>query len=66
MYASTFWTDERIVAALEDWADANRDAPTQKKWEAAGSVPSASTIRRHLGSWADVLDAAGFDARSRS
>jgi hypothetical protein len=60
------WTDERIVAALEDWADANGDAPTQKKWEAARSVPSASTIRRHFGSWADALDAAGFDTRSRS
>jgi hypothetical protein len=60
------WTDERIVAALEDWADANGDAPTQKKWEPARSVPSASTIRRHFGSWGDALDAAGFDTRSRS
>lgn len=56
----TVWTDERIVGALKDWADANGDAPTQKKWQAAGRVPSATTIRRHFGSWPDALDAAGF------
>jgi Homing endonuclease associated repeat len=60
----TIWTDERIVAALKDWAGANGDAPTQKQWEAAGGIPSATTVRRHFGSWADALDAAGFDTRS--
>jgi Homing endonuclease associated repeat len=54
----------RIVAALKDWADANAHAPTQKQWQAAGRVPSATTIRRHFGSWADALDAAGLDTRS--
>jgi Homing endonuclease associated repeat len=60
----TRWTDKRIVAALKDWADANGHAPTQKQWQAAGGVPSATTIRRHFGSWADALDAAGCDTRS--
>jgi Homing endonuclease associated repeat len=59
------WTEKRIVAALKDWADANGDVPTQKKWEAARRVPSAITIRRHFDSWADALAAAGFDTRSR-
>jgi hypothetical protein len=59
----TVWTDKRIAAALKDRAEANGAAPTRKKWDAAGSVPPSSTIRRHFGSWADALDA-GLDGRS--
>ena len=56
------WTATTIIQALQMSARRAGRPPASDEWESArGELrPSASTVRRHFGSWSAALDAAGL------
>jgi len=58
------WTTETIVAAIQEWAAVNGDAPRSWEWARSGAYhPSNKTVEGHFGYWSDAIVAAGFVSR---
>lgn len=61
-----YWTQQRIIDALQAAHKANGRAPTQEEWRFAGAAtPSSTTVTYQFGSWNNAMEAAGFPRRSR-
>lgn len=59
-----YWTRERIVEALDEWADAHGSPPSMFEWRRSGdSHPPASVVQERFGSWRAGLAAAGMTPR---
>jgi hypothetical protein len=61
------WTRERIIEAIQYWAAAHDGKPpTRRDWKAVSADrPSDYQVRRVFPSWADAIEAAGFDKPTR-
>lgn len=61
------WTPEEIIAAFRQWADDHDGAPPSiGDWDGGGSShPAPITVRRHFGTWAAAVHAAGLSPRGR-
>jgi hypothetical protein len=58
------WSRERIVVAIECWADEYGEPPSRRDWRRArDGYPSADSVKRHFGSWRAAMAAAGFAAQ---
>lgn len=64
MAEERYWTRERIIAAIQQWARDHGKPPTFREWQKRAGVgalrPSTSTIRRWFPTFADAIEAAGF------
>ena len=61
------WPPERIVAAMQAWAERQGRRPTYTDWVLAGpDRPSAQTVEHASGSWQRALRAAGLAAWPRA
>lgn len=73
--AKGYWTRERIVEAVHEWATRFGEPPTANAWNPAayrfakderyaayhsGTYPCLSTVRDRFGRWSDMLREAGF------
>lgn len=59
-----YWTCERIVEALTEWAIVHGGPPSMTEWHRAGeSHPPATTVQQRFGSWRAGLAAAGMVPR---
>lgn len=57
----TAWSKEEIIAAIQKWAREHGRPPTANEWtKRIIGYPSASTVAKHFGSWAEGIEAAGF------
>jgi hypothetical protein len=65
-----YWTEERIIAALQAWAAEHGEPPTASKWmHASPEHPAATAIYGATGvfpSWNAAIAAAGFTPRRSS
>jgi len=61
------WTDEEIIAALQDWTARHGQPPNSCQW-LAGSPdrPSSLCVRRRFGSWQQALKHAGLKPNPRA
>jgi hypothetical protein len=60
------WTRPEILAALERWMSDHGRPPRQSELTyASAGMPTMNTIRRHFGSYAAALEAAGAEPRRR-
>lgn len=73
-HGAPYWTPERIVAAMQRWAERTGEPPRRKDWQrSAGrrllilsgdrprtSRPNASQVAAVFGSWSAAREAAGF------
>jgi hypothetical protein len=59
------WSRETIVRALRQFAAESGAPPTQRQLNAA-TLPSPGTVRRHFGSYANALHAAGLPHTRRA
>lgn len=56
-----YWTRERIVAALDRWANEHGTPPKAREWMASGPWwPSHRSVLNRFGSWNAAMTAAGF------
>src|SRR5436305_923716 len=62
---SGFWTEDRCIVALQEWArEHDGRAARQTDWSrGASGHPQASILRRVFGNWNDGLAAAGLQTR---
>lgn len=61
-----FWPREEIIAAIKAHALEHGVPPSSKDWvNAADGRPSTDVVRRRFGSWADAVEAAGFERPTR-
>ena len=71
IHESAFWSRDRIIEAIQEWADRFGTPPTAPKWNVAasghdsarwkaGTWPHLSYVQRIFGSWANAIEAAGF------
>lgn len=61
-----YWTDERIIEAIQKWArDHDGDPPRRIDWQTGADVerPNFSAVVRAFGSWAKGIEAAGYFPR---
>jgi hypothetical protein len=60
-----YWTTERIIEALQQWAHAHDGKPpAARDWVTTGvNHPTNKTVQERFGSWNAGLEAAGFWAR---
>jgi len=54
------YTDDEILDHIRRVADGNRP-PTWEEFNADADAPWCQTVQRHFGSWAEAVEAAGFD-----
>jgi Homing endonuclease associated repeat len=59
------WTGDRIVAAIQAWAQRTGRPPGAEDWREATASAHPSTMRviRVFGSWSEAIAAAGFVPR---
>ncbi len=58
----TYWDRDRIVAAINSHLSEHGELPTPRGWltrDPTGARPALHNVRRHFGSWANALEAAG-------
>lgn len=66
------WTREAVVAAIQAWTAEHGRPPTATDWNSAmaraasrperpDDFPPVATVQREFGSWANAVEAAGFD-----
>lgn len=65
MHANKVWNKSKIIDAIKDWAVQHNHPPTSTNWlhtsyEQEDKHPSYSTVVNYFGSWADALEAAGY------
>lgn len=59
--SALYWTEERIITAIQDWAGSHGGPPKMNDWYAATvDHPAAQTVRERFGSWSAGVRAAGF------
>jgi hypothetical protein len=62
----SIWTKERIIAALQAWAVEHGRVPTSTDWaRVAPDHPTAQTVSKVFGSWAEGVEQAGFERPTR-
>ncbi len=56
------WTRERIIAAIQEWAERFGHPPASGDWRfgVAPYWPATSTVQNRFGSWNAAISAAGF------
>jgi hypothetical protein len=59
------WTREKVISAIQAWAAEHGRPPQQREATGASSLPNASSVREHCGSWADAIEQAGFPRPGR-
>lgn len=65
--APHYWTKEKIIEAIQRFAEANGRRPVATEWlagnhgEKGDGYPYAATVLYHFGSWANGIEAAGFE-----
>jgi hypothetical protein len=61
-HSERLWTADRVVAAIQRFAQANGRPPVSTEWNSAGhgDYPYTSEVLRECGSWANAIEAAGF------
>lgn len=61
------WTRERIVAAIQAWAEKNGRPPAADEWRVTGlwEHPSQGTVLAKFGTWNAAVTAAGFAPRQK-
>lgn len=65
--STRYWTQERIVAALQAWADANGRAPYRREWmKATIAYPASQTVHEFFGTWTKGVLAAGLQLPPRT
>ena len=63
----TYWTEERVVEALEAWSLEHGAPPTVTDWRnATPTTPSAVTVADRFGSWNSALQAHVHRGASRA
>ena len=64
--AEKYWTEERIIAAIQRYAAEHGRPPVATEWLYGShginvdGYPYASQVLREMGSWGDAIEAAGF------
>ena len=67
LHESRYWTRERIIEAIQRYAREHGHRPLATDWLKPGrgrngdGYPSTNTVRVAFGSWADGIEAAGFE-----
>lgn len=60
------WTREGILLSIQIFHSENGRTPKADEWiKAAPDHPTTSTVVKHLGSWSNAIEAAGFDRPTR-
>lgn len=60
------WSDEEIIAALQEWAARHGRSPNSCEWKpSTPDRPSSICVRRRFGSWEKALRRAGLKPNSR-
>ncbi len=60
-----YWTEERIIAAIQQFAAEHGRRPLASEWQHVGqqkgTYPNTGTVLHVFGSWADGIEAAGYE-----
>jgi hypothetical protein len=60
-YDERYWTQERIIAAIQAFAAQHGRPPFSTEWWRRNDErPTTNTVLRECGSWANAIEAAGF------
>jgi hypothetical protein len=51
------YTRDALILAGREWAETHGRAPRSHEWKVGSDHPSATTVRKHFGSWAEFLAA---------
>jgi hypothetical protein len=51
------YTRDALILAGREWAETHGRAPRPHEWKVGSDHPSATTVRKHFGSWAEFLAA---------
>lgn len=61
-----WWTRERVIAAIQEWAREHGEPPRSLEWRrATPAFPHDATVKRLFGSWNAAIAAAGFEPREQ-
>jgi len=70
--AERYWTPERIIASIQEWARIHGEPPKAHEWlraqekvDGRSRWPSVTLAQREFGSWSNALEAAGFIRRPK-
>ncbi len=56
-----FWTEHRIIQAVQNWTRLHGRIPTLSDWTMATvDHPSQKTVRERFGTWNEAILAAGY------
>jgi len=60
--AAVFWTRERILQVIEEWADDGGDMriASYRRWSRDHRAPTDTVIARKFGSWREMVTEAGL------